>query len=140
MLLPLAPMAYLSVHTLPGVVTDKAYEEGIAYNKAIAAGAQEQALGWHGDIALEYAMPTSTGIILYTLTDAKGKPVGDASVHAWLVRPVQGGMDRDRDMTSQGDGRYRATFDIPARGVWDVRISATRDNVNFQSERRIVLP
>ena len=134
MLTPLAPMAYLSVHTMPGVVTDKAYEEGIAYNKAIAAGTQEKTLGWRGDIGF------ADNTVSYTLTDAQGNPVNEATVHVWLIRPVQGGMDQNLNLKAEGNGRYSAAVTLPARGVWDIRVSATKQNTNFQSEKRIVLP
>jgi len=138
MLTPLAPMAYYAVHTLPGVVTDKAYEEGIAYNKSIAAGVQEKTLGWHGEIALE--APAAEANITYILLDAQSAPVSDAAVHVWLVRPVQGGMDRDFDMKPEGNGHYSVTAPLPSHGVWDIRVSATKQNANFQTEKRVVLP
>ena len=137
MLTPLAPMAYYSVHTMPGVVTDKAYEEGLAYNKAIASGTQQASLGWKGDITVD--APTTDTVVRYRLSDAQGKPIDNASVHVWLVRPVQGGIDRNGDMKAEGGGRYSAAIALPARGVWDVRVSATKKDANFQSEQRVVL-
>ena len=139
LLAPLAPMAYFAVHTLPGVVTDKAYEEGLAYNKAIAAGTQQKALGWQGELSCDSTAPNGTKAS-YVLRDAQGNPVDQAAVRLWMVRPVQGGMDRNLEMIAQGDGRYEATIPLPARGVWDLRVSATLQDKNFQTEKRVVLP
>ena len=138
MLLPLAPMGYYAVHTLPGVVTDKAYEEGLAYNKSIAAGAQAKGLGWNSELTVD--ADSVNPVVHYALRDKLNRPVDDAEVHLWMIRPVQGNMDRDLEMRPLGNGAYIATITLPARGVWDIRISSTKQALNFQTEKRIVLP
>jgi nitrogen fixation protein FixH len=140
LLLPLAPMAYYAVHTLPGVVTENAYEKGIAYNKQIAAGSRAQALGWQGEITLEAAPQSAEATVAYVLRDAQGQAISDAVVHVWLVRPAQGGMDSNFAMQAVGNGHYSAAVKLPEHGVWDVRVSATRAEENYQAEKRIVVP
>jgi nitrogen fixation protein FixH len=135
----LVPMVYLAVHTLPGTVTNNAYEQGLAYNKAIAKGVQQEALGWKGDVTLEVAQGADT-VVTYSLRDANGLPISDADVHLWLVRPAQSGMDRNMVMTAKGDGSYTASVALPAHGQWDVRISALRQGQEFQTQKRMVVP
>lgn len=136
----LIPMGYFAVHTMPGVVTDNAYEKGLAYNKAIAAGGAQAALGWKGQITLDVIGTSSSAKIGYTLHDATGNTIDDAVVHAWLVRPSVGGMDRDVALAAQGKGIYTNTVDLPAHGLWDLRVSATRKDQNFQTNQRVVVP
>ncbi len=135
---PVVPLAYIAIHTLPGTVSDKAYENGIAYNKSIAAGVKAAALGWTGVIT--YDQPAEGQIAFhYRLQDTKGDAVEGASVHLFLVRPVQKGMDRKATLQAEAGGNYSTTLDLPATGVWDVHVSATRGNENFQSIQRIVV-
>jgi len=135
----LAPMAYFAVHTLPGTVTDNAYEKGLAYNKAIAAGEQQAALGWRGDVTIEPTGVSGEAHARYTLRDAQSKAITDAQVSLWLVRPTIDKMDQKVDLVSDGDA-YAATVKMPASGVWDAQVSATKDGKNYQISKRVVLP
>ena len=139
LLLPLAPMVYYAVHTMPGVVTEHSFEKGVAYNKSIQAGLEQQALGWKAEVTLEATAPTTAKVAL-VLHDKMGAEVNDAVVHVWLVRPAQKGLDHDKDMLAQGQGQYSAEVDLPMHGVWDVRVSATKQGQNFQTQQRVIVP
>ena len=138
LLLPLGPMAYYAIHTLPGVVTDNAYEKGLAYNAAIEAGSKAAALGWSGAITTSQDKDGKTRVV-FVLRDKNGNPLNDAKAHVYAVRPTTSGLDKDTDMQVKGNGRYEANLALAERGVWDLRVSATRGTDNYQTDTRGVL-
>src|SRR4029077_13677393 len=44
-------LVYFAVRSAPGMVNDRPYDEGVNYNLVLARAAQEDALGWRGQIA-----------------------------------------------------------------------------------------
>ena len=135
----LVPMAVIAVRTNTGVVTDGAYEKGLAYNKAIEASEQQARLGWKGAITV---IPTSDNKVSasFDLQDESGKDIDDAVVKLYLVRPTQAGSDQQIDMKFEGKGHYTAEATLSAKGLWDARIGAMVKDKNFQVTKRIIIP
>ncbi len=134
----LVPMCIVAVRTNTGVVTDGAYEKGLAYNQAIQAKEQQDALHWKGDLSL---IPVDDMLhVGFHLQDSAKKPLENAEVKVWLVRPTQNGMDQHQAMQSHGDGDYHAELRVPQRGQWEARISATLEGHNYQMTQRVVVP
>lgn len=136
--LTLVPMCIIAVRTNTGVVTENAYEKGIAYNKIIQAEEQQDSLKWQGGLSVTPA--SGKAMMDFRLKDASGKPLDKAAVKLWLVRPAQGGMDQQATMQDHGDGAYQAEIQLPQRGLWEARVSATLDGHNYQVVKRIVIP
>lgn len=138
LILTLVPMGLVAVRTNTGVSTEHAYEKGLAYNKTLKAAAQQAALNWRGDLTVA---PSAEGVrVDFRLLDAVGKPLDRAEVALWLVRPTQDGMDRRSDMQALADGHYTANLALPARGLWEARVSAMVNGQNYQTVKRVVLP
>jgi len=135
----LVPMCVIAIRTNPGVVTNNAYEKGLAYNKLIQDGEQQAALNWRGDLTVT-ELPGGKIHADFLLTGADGKPLENAEVKLWLVRPAQAGNDRNASMTLVSGGHYGADIALPERGLWEARVSATCDGHNFQTVRRVTLP
>jgi len=138
LVLVLVPMCVIAVRTNTGTVTDNPYEKGLAYNKSIAADAQQKSLNWHGNLTL--IADEGKLHIDFLLNDAAGKPLDKADVAVWLVRPTQGGMDQKLVMKPEGDGDYHVEIPVPQSGQWEARVSATLDGQNYQASKRVVLP
>jgi nitrogen fixation protein FixH len=122
-------MATLAIRGNPGVVTDHAYEKGLAYNSAVRAQQQQEARGWKSEIALEGAL------LHVTLRDAAGAVLVPQQLTARFIRPTSTGMDFEVTM-QQG----KAMIDFPAPGLWEVRIHARVDGVAYQQSKRLVVP
>lgn len=136
--LVLAHMVWLAVGSYPGTVSDRAYEQGLAYNKSLQAAAAQQALGWQGQLVVA---PEGTATQLrYTLHGADGQPLKDAKIDCWLYRPSSNKLDTKLTLTAQADGAYGATVTFPAKGVWDVRLAAQAQGHAFQQTERVVIP
>lgn len=135
----LVPMGIIAVRTHTGVVTEDAYEKGLAYNKSIQAGQQQAAMNWHGDLTLT---PSAGNTIMarFHLVDSANKPLRHATVTLWLVRPMQAGFDQKMAMMAEPDGFYEAKTTLPANGQWEARVSALADGHDYQLVKRVVAP
>jgi len=134
----LVPMCVLAVRTNSGVVTENSYEKGLAYNRSIAASAEQKTLGWKSDLSVTKENDMTR--VTFSLTDATGAPLDQADVKLVFVRPAQKGMDRDLTLRWVSKGHYSAEVTLPATGVWDVYSSATLAGHNYQSAQRLTLP
>lgn len=124
---------YQAVHTNTGLVTEEAYEKGIAYNDVLAHAKAQHALGWKDKISYE------NGQLQVTLRDAKDLPLENAKVMAYISRPTQDGMDQTHPLAAQGGGVYAAPISLPALGQWEVGVSVICNQQQFQAHRRIVV-
>lgn len=127
-------MAYLAISTNPGVVTESAYEHGLAYNHYLVEADTQKALGWQSRLTAE------KGEILFVLKDAAGKPLQGAEVKVDFVRPSQAGHDFSAVLTETAPGQYTATPSFPERGLWNVRINATWQTQPYRLTQPLVIP
>ena len=67
-------LAYLALESDPGLVSEHPFELGNGYNRVLAEGAAEDALGWRG--AADF-LPTErlSGWVVATLRDSAGAPL-----------------------------------------------------------------
>jgi nitrogen fixation protein FixH len=136
--LVLAHMVWLAVGSYPGTVSDRAYEQGLAYNKSLQATAAQQALGWQGKLDVRAAGAATQ--LRYVLRDADGQLLKDATIHCWLYRPSSNKLDEKMALAAQADGSYGAVVTLPAKGMWEVRLAAQAQGHAFQQTERVVIP
>lgn len=123
-----AVMMTLAIRTHSGVVTDHAYEKGLAYNKVVEAEKQQEQLGWQCKITY------TNGVLSFTLQDKNHSPLIPNKATATITRPTEQGMD----FTVELKGAQTAVI-FPAKGVWDVRVDAVVGDKNYQQSKRIVV-
>ncbi|MBP7252048.1 MAG: FixH family protein [Alphaproteobacteria bacterium] len=136
--LVLAHLVWLAVGSYPGTVSDRAYEQGLAYNKNLQAAAQQEALGWRGKVTVT-AVGTATQL-RYVLRGADGQLLKDAKIYCWLYRAANSKLDERLELIAQSDGSYGATVTFPAKGAWEVRLAAKAQGHDFQQTERVVIP
>jgi nitrogen fixation protein FixH len=123
----------LAVRTQTGVVTDHAYEKGLAYNEVVDAAAAQAALGWKG--AIEFVPSAgNAGTLRLKLSDTSGKLLTLDSATATIIRPTQAGQDFEVTLSN---GEAPVTF--PEAGQWEVRIFANVGGTPYQQSKRIVV-
>lgn len=133
----LAGFTTVAFRTAPGVVTDEAYEKGLAYNQTLQKAATASALGWRGTIT---AKAVDGGRrFLVTVADASGAMLRQATVRVFLVRPARAGMDAVVDATETSEG-YVGTVVLPAAGIWQAHVSVSKNAQQFQFEKTLNLP
>lgn len=126
-------MATLAIRTQTGLVTAHPYEQGVAYNKVVAAAEAQDKLGWKGEIAFSH------GTLTFLLHDAAAHPLAAEQVTAQFYRPTQAGMDFTLTLKAGAKGEFTASPVFPAKGMWDVRVLARYEGKHYQLPHRIVV-
>ena len=132
-------LVYFAARTWPGLASENAYNEGIAYNQVLDREAKEARLGW--SLVTEYR-PSGTRSyeISVTVHDAGGHVVEDIAVEGKMVRPLGRPVTVPLNFVSEGSGTYLASVALPSAGQWDVYLSARRANDTVHGGRRLVVP
>jgi nitrogen fixation protein FixH len=117
-----------------GVVTEHAYEKGLAYNRILSEVKEEQALGWKSTIA--YA----DGQLQLSLADSTGKPLSGAKVTAYLKRPLQGEGQQTVELVQAGKAGYVAPLRPLQQGQWDITVSILWNRHYSQLRQRLIVP
>lgn len=120
-------MVTLAVRTQTGTVTNHPYEKGLRYNQVVAAAEHQNALGWKGEITF------AANTLNFHLYDAAGNPLMPDNATATFTRPTQAGMDFSVTLT-----KGKAAVTLPAKGLWEIRVYATRRDRHYQHAKRIV--
>lgn len=123
---------YVAKTTYTGLVTEQAYEKGLAYNRTIEKADAQAALGLNSRI--EY----SNGQVVFSLRDRDERPVSGAKVTGVFFRPVHDGMDVSFEMKEDSEA-YRAAISPPEKGLWEVRLRAVTVQGEYQASQRIVV-
>ena len=131
-------LTYFAVSSSTGLVTKHPFDEGNGYNAILAAAAREDALGWHGKLAIapEKAGPVT---LAATITDKDKALVASLAVTAHIERPVEPIPEITLPLTETSPGHYTATTALDRAGQWDVRIVARRGDDLYEFSDRIIL-
>ena len=118
----------LDTHT--GVVVDKAYERGLAFDSL----AEKQKAQPKLTEKFEY----KDGSLSWRLQDEKGTALENATVKARLYRAVQDGYDKNIEFENKGRGLCESNISLPLKGEWSIRLKAAWDSQNYQSVKTFI--
>lgn len=124
---------YIATSTHTGVVSERAYDKGLAYNDTVAAAEAQAALGWQHAIRLE------SGKLVFTLNDNNGAPLSDAAAKVVIKRPIGDTLDFTLELHPVGNGRYEAPVSFPANGQWDARVYVLWQDKDYQAHKRLIV-
>lgn len=131
-------LIFFATTTWSGLATGHAYEQGLAYNTALAAQAKQDALGWTFDVRLQPAAGGAS--LLVGAGAADGWVLSGLTVEAVLQRPL-GDADTRRVMLSPvAEGLYAAALAPLAPGQWDVHLTVSRGDQHARVSRRLIAP
>jgi nitrogen fixation protein FixH len=128
-------LIFFAQDTFSGLETASPYERGLDYNKTLAAQAEQDRLGWQSQTQI--AGKNVARSLEVRMTDRDGRPLDGLTLSAYLVRPINEGLDVTIAPQPMGDGRYVASFALPAAGQWDLRLVAEGDGVAWQHSERL---
>jgi nitrogen fixation protein FixH len=114
---------YFALDSWPGLTTQHAYEEGIAYNKTLEQAAAQNEMGWTSRVGLGAPMPKG-GRVLGVIMQGPDGPLTGLDIHAKLSRPVGEGLIVETGLNEEQAGRYGGLVKLPALGRWEVEITA----------------
>lgn len=122
-----------------GVVSKRAYQNGLAYNDIIEKQRAQDALGWVADLVITKtaANPLRADFLLL---DKQRTPIIDAQVQLTLIRPTQAGHDVSIMLKNNGNGHYTGETPLSLPGLWEARITAKSGQNTVQTSKRVTLP
>ena len=124
---------YLAVSTQTGLVTEHAYEKGLAYDALLEKAAQQP------DIKQVFSY--KDGVMRWALKTEDNAAIKNAVVEGQVIRPVQDGYDFNVTFKDQGGGIYEAKPSMPLPGLWEVELSVTwNNNQTFQTKQEFMVP
>lgn len=112
----------LSTHS--GVITDRPYEKGLAYDDMLKEA--------YAQPAIQQKAVFENNVLRWTLSDETGRPL-DANVKARLVRPTDDNHDFEIILKKTGDGVYETSLNLPMRGRWEAQLKAQWNNAQYQT-------
>ncbi len=129
---------FFAVKSWPGLVNEKAYENGLTYNRTLDNVEQQRALGWQSE--LELGLASQGQQITVIIVDRDMEPVQDLAVHIVFRRPVNDVEDIELALSETRPGKYAATTELTARGRWYIQISASQQGeVLYRSEHEVMV-
>lgn len=117
----------------PGLVTDHAYERGLAHNDVLAAKARQDALGWRLKVERQGSELT------LSLRDRDGAGVPAERVELRLLRPSDAGLDRPLTAQMLENGLYRADMGEVVPGLWQLAVTIHRGEDRYDSLKTLVI-
>jgi len=130
-------LIYFAAHSWTGLEVEHPYEDGVGYNKALAAEARQEQLGWTVEARL--SGPADAAVLTVTVTGSDGNPLRDVDVRAKLERPIGAPETQRIELQPTGTGAYAATAAALHPGQWDAEITAMRGTERMLVTRRVVL-
>lgn len=122
---------FIGLKTFPGLVTEEAYQEGLAFNQELASVRANDALGWHTAFTW-----TDAGLRV-DLADRDRRPLDGLLIAATLSRPLGTPDVHEVMLTPRGNGTYVADLRLDQPGQWTVAIKAENGRTVFRAETRI---
>lgn len=111
-----AVFIYSALSSQTGVVTEKPYEKGLAYNDTLQQAKNQPKINEKASY--------DNAVLRWLLRDEAGRHIKNAVVTARLVRSVKEGYDFDVEMAYKGDGVYEVSLDLPLKGAWVAQLES----------------
>ncbi len=131
-------LLYFATRQPVGLVVEKPYERGIAYNKLLAAARDQAKLGWQAEASVrDYSATAERGRLLLTLTDPAG-PLAEAVVQVTLSRPVEGDSLPTLTLPVE-NGSAQAVIQSLRAGQWSARLVVRKGENQAVLEQRLIV-
>jgi nitrogen fixation protein FixH len=132
-----AALIFYATTSWSGMATGRAYERGLAYNRALNEAARQETLGWHLEAALE-AASAGTRLIVRA-SDRDARPLAGLHIAATLERPLGHEAPYKAELQPAGEG-YAVLLPALASGQWQLRLAARRGADIRNVAQRLVVP
>ncbi|MFY7777774.1 MAG: FixH family protein [Elstera sp.] len=131
-------LLYFATRQPVGLVIEKPYENGIAYNKILAAGRVQAKLGWGAQIlASDFNAVEGRARFQLLVTDANG-PLDAVVVQLTLTRPLEGNSLPTVSLPVEA-GRAQVTLNGLRPGQWAARMVIRQGEAQAVIEQRMIL-
>jgi nitrogen fixation protein FixH len=107
-----------AITTQTGVVTDGAYEKGLAYDRFLDAAAAQARLD------VEQHAEFKDGVLSWKITTREGRSLNASKVTVHFYRPAEAGHDFNARLHAAGNGLYQEKPQFPLPGLWVAQLEA----------------
>lgn len=115
------------------------YKKAANYDDVIARRTENDRLGLSLEVA-SFARTDAQGATLsLILLDRHGSPAVDYTLVASAFPVARGNDLREVRFEATGEGVYQATLDRPRKGLWEIRVTATKGADTFVQPLRAEL-
>lgn len=111
---------YFAIDTWPGLANDRAYVEGLDYNRVLEAAAEQRALGWTSTVT--YRDGEAGSIVAVSLAGPDGEPLSSRRPTISLLRPLGAGEPVDLAAHEASPGVYETVVPALEPGRWRVTV------------------
>ncbi|MCC7305126.1 MAG: FixH family protein [Alphaproteobacteria bacterium] len=118
----------IAVRTQTGMVTEQAYEKGLAYDKILDKATAQSRLD------IKQRAEFADGVLSWSVAGENGMAFENIKVTAHFFRPVQDGYDFNIELKKARDGMYEGRPEFPLPGAWTARLEATWQNPHSQAQ------
>ena len=108
----------LAITTHTGLVTEKAYEKGLAYNEVLERAEKQKSMG------IQARAEYKDNVLTLRLKTREDTPLKAEKVVAKFYRPSGTGHDYEVQLEDKGDGLYQAAPAFPLSGLWTTTLEA----------------
>ncbi len=131
-------LLYFATRQPVGLVIEKPYENGIAYNKILAAGRDQAKLGWAAQVALtEFSAQEGRARVSLSFTDLNGA-LDEAVVQLTFSRPLEGDTLPTVSLPVE-KGRAQVTLSGLRPGQWSARMVIRQGTAQAVIEQRLIV-
>lgn len=123
----------VGMNTFDGTVTEKPYEQGLAYD---AVRKEREASVWHVDITNPFFRVGRNDLII-SVTDRDGKRLSDIDISLTISRPSSAAYDRTYKTAQTEEGQFKAETDLSLYGYWDAKIHVASEGKHMTFEKQI---
>lgn len=113
-----AVLVVMATRTFSGLVVEKPYLKGIAYERTLEREAAQAKLGWQVTTAFRQ------GALSVRYMGPEGQPVTTLSVTAEVRSPVGLETPISVELSYRGEGWYAAHIQLPRAGQWEAAARA----------------
>lgn len=113
-------LVFFALESWPGLGTDRAYEEGVAYNQTLEAARVQAGRGWVSALTYE------GGVARARLAAPDGAPVTGLDARITFRRPVGEAVALVVPLEEAAPGLYMAEAALPLAGRWHAVLEAAR--------------
>lgn len=128
-------MLYAATHDPTFAIEPDYYQKAVDFDSTMQMERGNLALGW---IATARGAASHDSIVVHvTLADRAGAPVAGARVAGVAIHNLDGGTHLPATFVELGGGAYEARIATPRRGLWELRLDATRAGERFTPTLRM---
>jgi nitrogen fixation protein FixH len=130
-----AVLITFATRTFSGLVVEKPYLKGLAYEETLRQEKAQAALGWTATTAFRNGEEIAVRYL-----DKSGQPLTSLAVEAQIESPLRPEPALSLPLAYDGDGWYRGRVAFQSPGQREVQVTAARGELRHQLRFRIVAP